>query len=110
MKIRLVKKQTILDFIKEHPKSRSSFDLWLRLLKGADWYEPADIKALYGTADFLGKGTNRVIFNIGGNNYRLICSYYFGGKNVHLYINWIGTHKEYTRICDNQQQYTIENY
>ncbi|NND31396.1 MAG: type II toxin-antitoxin system HigB family toxin [Saprospiraceae bacterium] len=110
MRIRLVKKQTILDFTDKHPRSKSSFDLWLSLLKGADWFEPADIKSLYGTADFLGKGTNRVIFNIGGNNYRLICSYYFGKKNVHLYINWIGTHKEYTRICDKQQQYTIENY
>jgi mRNA interferase HigB len=110
MRVRLVKRQTIVDFTIRHPRSRSSFDVWMRVLRGADWSEPADIKALFGSVDFLGKGTCRVIFNIGGNNYRLICSYYFGKKNVHLYINWIGTHDQYTKISENQQQYTIENY
>lgn len=108
MKVRLVKRQTIVDFTIGHARSRSSFDVWLRMLRGADWFEPADIKALYGSVDFLGNGTNRIVFNIAGNNYRLICTYYFGKKNVHLYINWIGTHDEYTNICEKQEQYTIE--
>ena len=110
MKVRLVKRQTIVDFADEHARSRPSFGVWLRILRGADWNEPGDIKALYGSVDFLGNGTNRVVFNIGGNNYRMICTYYFGNRNVHLYINWLGTHAAYTNLCEDRQQYTIEHY
>lgn len=110
MKVRLIKRQTILEFTRNHARSKVSFDIWLRILKEANWLQIEDIKLTFGSADFLGNGTNRVIFNIGGNSYRLICSYYFGSKNIHLYINWIGTHDEYSKICDSQLQYTIENY
>ncbi|WP_394367549.1 type II toxin-antitoxin system HigB family toxin [Mangrovibacterium lignilyticum] len=34
------------------------------------------------------KGSNRVVFNIGGNKYRVICQYYFGRQKVHLFIKW----------------------
>lgn len=49
-------------------------------------------------------------FNIGGNNYRLICSYHFGNTNVHLLIKWIGTYAEYTKLCSENKQYEINNY
>ncbi|MFZ9847108.1 MAG: type II toxin-antitoxin system HigB family toxin [Flavobacteriales bacterium] len=39
-----------------------------------------------------------MVFNIGGNNYRLICGYAFGKKFIHLYIKFIGTHAEYDKI------------
>jgi len=110
MKIRLVKRQTVLDFMQSHSRSRSSFNIWLRMLKGADWKSTDDILNIFGSADFIGNGTDRIIFNIGGNNYRVICTYYFGKRYVHLYINWIGTHSEYSDLCKNNQQYTIENY
>lgn len=98
MKVRLIKRQTVYDFITQHARSKTSFNKWLRMLQGADWTTTADIKSIFGSADFLGNGTNRIIFNIAGNNYRIICSYYFGNKFVHLYINWIGTHDQYTKL------------
>lgn len=58
----------------------------------------------------LGWNSNRVVFNIGGNNYRMICKYAFGEKQVHLFICWIGTNTEYDELCDNNEQYTITNY
>jgi len=110
MRTHLIKKQTIVDFILKYRNSKTSFDIWIRLLKGADWENVNDIKKTFNSADFIGKGTNRIVFNIGGNNYRMICSYYFGSRNVHLYINWIGSHAEYDKICKAEQQYTINKY
>ena len=49
-------------------------------------------------------------FNIGGNNYRMICKYHFGATRVHLFIQWIGTHTEYTKLCNESKQFDINNY
>lgn len=110
MKVHLIKMQTIEDFILDNAKSRASFDHWLSALKEADWYEPKDIIVSYGSADNLGNGTNRTVFNIGGNNYRMICKYVFGMKRVHLFIFWIGTHAEYPELCKQNKQYYINKY
>lgn len=64
----------------------------------------------FATADNIGNGTNRIVFNIGGNNYRLICKYVFGDKQVHLFVCWIGTHAAYTELCKQNKQYFILNY
>jgi mRNA interferase HigB len=79
-------------------------------VKYADWNAPSDIKQTFASADLLGGGGNRVVFDVGGNNYRMICKYAFGEKQVHLFICWIGTHTEYDELCDNNEQYTITNY
>ena len=71
---------------------------------------PMDLISTFANADLLGKATKRVIFNIGGNKYRMICTYHFGKKWVHLFVNWIGTHDEYTRLCKLKIQYTISDY
>lgn len=110
MRIRLIKKQTILSYIALNRNSKMYFENWLTKLKFANWSNANNIKSTYKSADILGKGTERVIFNIGGNKYRMICSYKFGRKYVHLFINWIGTHAEYTKLCEKNLQYQINNY
>jgi len=110
MKVHLIKVQTIEDYVADNARSRVSFDHWLTALKDADWNEPKDIIVSYGTADNLGNGTNRTVFNIGGNNYRMICKYVFGIKKVHLFICWIGTHAEYSELCKHGKQYYISKY
>jgi mRNA interferase HigB len=110
MKVHLLKLSTIEDFVKANVQSKSSFGDWLEKLKHADWQAPADIAGTYASADLLGKGSDRVIFDIAGNNYRMICKYWFGGTKVHLYIKWIGTHAQYDHLCNGKQQYTIEDY
>ena len=64
----------------------------------------------FGSADLLGNGSDRVVFDIAGNNYRMICKYHFGATKVHLYIKWIGTHSQYTQLCDNNKQYSVNSY
>ncbi len=110
MKVHLIKMQTIVDFTESNSKSRVPFEHWLTVLKYADWEDPKDIILTYNSADNLGSSSNRVVFNIGGNNYRMICKYAFGGKQVHLFVCWIGTHAAYDKICKENKQYTINNY
>ena len=110
MKIRLIKRKSIEDFALQNARSRTSFRLWLTFLQLADWNEPGDITKTFGSADLLGKGSDRVVFDIAGNNYRMICKYHFGVTRFHLYIKWIGTHAEYTKLCDDNKQYTVNSY
>jgi mRNA interferase HigB len=110
MRVRLIKRQTIETYAGNNARSRSSFRMWLMVIRQADWNSPDDILSTFNSADLLGYGTNRVVFNIGGNNYRMICHYVFGEKQVHLFVCWIGTHAEYDRLCKENKQYSISSY
>ena len=110
MRIHLIKKQTIEDYCLSQARSKVSFAYWLEILKGADWSRPGDIKKTFASSDLLGKSSDRVVFDIGGNNYRMICKYAFGMKLVHLFVCWIGTHAEYDKLCDKNEQYTVNIY
>jgi mRNA interferase HigB len=106
MKVHLIKKQTLEDFAHKHPGSKSALEDWAEKLRVADLQQPANIKSTYNTADLLGRSSDRVIFDIGGNN----CKYVFGAKQVHLFVCWMGTHAEYDKICKQNYQYTINLY
>ena len=110
MKVHLIKKETIEDFVNANSQGRLPFEFWNEVLKNAEWNTPNDIKSSFRSADLLGKRSNRVVFDIGGNNYRMICKYAFGTKQAHLFICWIGTHAEYDKINKRGAQYTINIY
>ena len=110
MKAHLIKKQAIEDYVKKNAQSRASFKIWLSILKRIVWNEPNDILATFNSADILGNGSERVVFNIGGNKYRMICRYHFGTVRVHLFVKWIGTHAEYTKLCNERKQYEVSVY
>ena len=93
-----------------HAASRSSFKLWLNAIKIADWNTPEDLVGTFGSADLLGNGSERVVFDVGGNNYRVIAKYDFAKTRVHLTICWIGTHAEYTKLCKANNQYKVKIY
>jgi len=110
MKVHLIKKQSIEDFGSKNARSLASFEIWLSIIRRVDWNEPNEIISTFNSADILGNGSDRVVFNIGGNNYRLICKYHFGNTRVHLFVKWIGTHAEYTKLCNEGKQYVIDVY
>jgi mRNA interferase HigB len=110
MRVHLIKRQSIEDFIERNSRSKASFEDWLNKVKYANWNKPEDIKMTFNTADFLGNGTSRMVFDIGGNNYRLICKCVFGATYVRLYICWIGTHADYTFLCKRGHQYSINQF
>jgi mRNA interferase HigB len=94
----------------ENAQSRSSLEEWLAKLKHADWEQPADMQSTFRSADLLGKGSCRVVFDIGSNHYRMICKYAFGENQVHLFVCWIGTHAAYDALCNKKEQYTVSIY
>jgi len=110
MRVHLIKKQTIQNYVDRHASGKSSFENWVTAVKYAEWDTPNDIQQTFGSADLLGNGSSRVIFNIGGNNYRMICKYHFGFTQVRLFVCWIGIHAEYDELCDHREQYTVNEY
>lgn len=110
MKVHLIRKETIESFCKRNAQGRKSFDEWCSKLKYADWQIPGDMLSTFPSTDLLGKGSNRVVFDIGGNKCRMIGKYAFGEKQVHLFICWIGTHAEYDKLCNAGEQYHINSY
>jgi mRNA interferase HigB len=65
MKVHLIKKGTIEDYVDLHVQSRSPFGDWLTKIDFADWKIPGDIKRTFASADLLGFGSNRVVFDLG---------------------------------------------
>lgn len=86
--------KTLRVFWETHPDAEQPLRAWYAIARRAQWRTPADIRAVYGSASFV--GNNRVVFNIKGNDYRLIVlAEYNKGK---LFIRFVGTHAEYDRI------------
>lgn len=110
MRVHLVRKESIEIFVKDNAQSRIPMTKWLSIVNQVNWKKPKDIIASFGNADLLGNNSKRVIFNIGGNKYRMICNYYFGESKLHLFIKWIGTHAEYSKLCKTGKQYTINQF
>lgn len=110
MRVHLIKRQSIEDFVAMNSRHWHSFEDWLEKIRRADWEKPTDIKATFASADLLGKGSNRVVFDIAGNSYRIICKYVFGGQQVHLFVCWVGTHAAYDLLNKKQEQYIIHQY
>ena len=67
---------------------------WVHIVRGADWSRPSDIKDVFRSADIV--ANDRIVFNIGGNKYRLIVAIHHRGKRV--YVRFIGSHSEYDKI------------
>jgi mRNA interferase HigB len=79
-------------FIKEHPKAANSLSNWKKAVVEARWDSFADVKATFNSADWF---EGAIIFDIGGNNIRLIavCRFELG----RLYIDKVLTHEGYDR-------------
>jgi mRNA interferase HigB len=70
------------------------FDAWWAEVSRAQWRNPAELKRMYATASLV-RG-NRVVFNISGNNYRLVARVNYRAQVVD--IRFFGTHSEYDKI------------
>ena len=90
----VVKKKTLQDFWKTNPAAELPLRASLKDAERAQWRTFHDIKAYARTADFV--GDNRVVFNMGGNKFRLVvlCLLTKG----RLYVRFVGTHAQYDRI------------
>lgn len=81
-------------FWEDHPDAEQSLKSWVDETKKAIWTQPAEIKEQYRNASIL--KNRRVVFNIKGNDYRLVVSVAYHYQAV--YVKFIGTHKQYDAV------------
>lgn len=99
MNVNLVKWVNILDFVKHDREMLNAFLKFYEKLKDVKWKRPNDIMKTFNSADIINcTPSNRIVFNVGGNKFRLITGYYFGQSIINLYVKFVGTHKEYDKI------------
>ena len=92
--MRIINKEAIVEFYKKNASSKNPLQSWVKKTEFAKWKNPSEIQQTFANVSIL--KNKRVVFNIGGNNYRLIAVAELTEGNVH--IRWIGTHAEYNRI------------
>ena len=92
--MRVISKASLVEFWALHPTSKHALQTWFEDASRAKWLSPQDIKLRYASASFI--SSNRVVFNIKGNDYRLVVAvaYRFGA----VYIKFVGTHKQYDAV------------
>ena len=93
--MQIVARRTLRQFWERHPQAQGPLRAWFAVVSKARWTGPSAVKRQFGTSvDFV--ADNRVIFDLGGNKYRLIVhvSYVFG----RVLVKFVGTHAEYDRI------------
>lgn len=85
---------TLRRFWTRHPDAEQPIKAWHDEARHAAWSAPQDIKDHYASASFVGR--NRVVFNIKGNDYRLIVAVAYRFQAI--YIKFVGTHAAYSRV------------
>ena len=98
--MRVIARRTLREFVdslagqKDQPAVKAALDAWFAEVGKAMWTTTADVKRLYATASIV--SAERIVFNIKGNDYRLVVSVDFE-KSI-VWIKWVGTHRAYDRI------------
>ena len=91
----VVSKRALREFWKKHPPAERPLMVWHAQAIRSEWLSPSDVKTQFGTTvDFI--SDNRLIFDIGGNKYRLIVHVSYRYKR--LLVKFVGTHKDYDKI------------
>lgn len=92
--MRIIKEKRLKDYSEQHPDSKTALQDWVKKVRSAQWRSFADIKNMFNSVDAI--GGQRYVFNIRGNNHRLVVVVKFTMQFV--LIRFIGTHAEYDKI------------
>jgi len=98
--MRIISRRTVREFVdspaghKDQPAVKSALDAWFAEARNAAWKSSADVRQRYATASIV--TAERVVFNIKGNDYRLVVAIDFE-KGI-VWIKWVGTHRAYDDI------------
>ena len=94
--MRVISFSMIRDFTAKHADADVALRDWYKRTTKANWMNFADIKQTFNTVDYV--GNDRYVFDIKGNNYRIVAVVLFINKKV--YMRFVGTHEEYDKIKD----------
>lgn len=98
--MRIIACKTLRQFVeslkgsKDHRAVKAALDAWFHEAMRAIWKRPSDVLKAYANASIV--GPDRVVFNIKGNDYRLVVAVNY--RHQIVFIKWIGTHKDYDEI------------
>jgi len=90
----IISRKKLVEFWEQHADAEGSLKAWYYHAKRAQWLTPADVQKDYGDDAIL--PDNRAVFNIKGNQYRLVVRFNYAAQSI--YIRFVGTHAEYNRI------------
>lgn len=96
--MRIIARKKIVDYYTIHPQAKTALNEWYTKTEEAEWKNLMDIKQTFNSVDYV--GNQHYVFNIKGNDFRLVVVIKFTPKNV--FIRFIGTHAEYDKIIDIQ--------
>lgn len=88
----IITRKALIRFWEKHPDSQTALQRWFKIVHKTDFQNFAQLRAAFPSAD---KVDRWIVFNIGGNKYRLITSIHFNRNKV--YIRRVLTHIEYDR-------------
>ncbi len=88
--MRIISRKALTDFWEKHPDSEMPLRVWFKILKVSTYASFNDLRRTFRTAD---KVKDKVVFNIGGNKYRLVAVIHFNYGTI--YVRHIMTHQEY---------------
>lgn len=98
--MRIIARRSLREFVdslagrRDQPAVKAAVDAWFSEVSKANWKSSADVKRTYATASIV--SADRIVFDIKGNDYRLVVAVDFE-KGI-VWIKWIGTHKDYDDI------------
>ena len=94
--MRIITYKRFKEFIKAHSESENALNYWYHTVSSKNWDHLNELKQDFNNVDYI--GNHRFVFNIKGNDFRLIAIISFEAKKV--YIRYIGTHSDYDKIKD----------
>jgi mRNA interferase HigB len=92
--MRVIAVSTLRAFWTRHPDAEQPLKAWYEEASNASWSQPSDIKAQFRSASIL--KNRRVVFNIRGNDYRLVVAIAY--KLQIVYVKFVGTHRAYDAV------------
>jgi mRNA interferase HigB len=92
--MRVIARNTLVDFWSRHPESKVALERWYELVKAARWASTDDIQKAAPKSKVLNR--ERVRFEVAGGNYRLVVA--FDLRRQVAFVKFIGTHAEYDRV------------
>ncbi|MEY3401868.1 MAG: hypothetical protein RLZZ86_1483 [Cyanobacteriota bacterium] len=88
----VISRKVLRQFWQEYPDSETALIRWLKIIESVSFQSFEELRSVFPNADLV---TNLIVFNIGGNKYRLLASIHFNRQKV--YIRYILTHSEYDK-------------
>lgn len=92
--MRIIARSTLIAFWERHPDAKAPLLHWFEVTKAADWQSPLDVTRDFSKAKAM--NGDRVRFDIGGGDYRLIVAFDFARQIA--FVKFLGTHADYDRV------------